>query len=99
MGRFKVDFKKLISDTFGVKSTGITYDYEDSCKYLEKDNFKNDYCKEYIGKACINGSCPKLIVTEELGSKTEIENCGDCPAYQGCSDCEVAGSKYCPKKN
>lgn len=51
-------------------------------------NSRRKRCKNYIGVACIDGSCPKANKDEyEERCMDVINNCDDCPYYEGCKDC------------
>lgn len=54
------------------------------------------YCKDYVGLACINGTCPKANSEEyEERCIPVIRNCGECYFYMGCEDCALADTEYC----
>ena len=45
-------------------------------------------CKEYVGVACIDGTCPKANRDEYIERNIPvIDNCADCHFYLGCEDC------------
>lgn len=46
------------------------------------------YCPNYIGVACVNGSCPISLQDEyqERGCDI-IRECEDCSFFNGCDDC------------
>lgn len=56
-------------------------------------------CKDYVGVACVDGSCPKANAEEyaERGMDV-IRNCIDCCYYKGCEDCALYNTKYCDVK-
>ncbi len=53
-------------------------------------------CKNYVGVACIDGTCP-IALSEEYAERCMdvIKSCEDCWRYTGCKDCILAGTKYC----
>lgn len=59
-------------------------------------------CTDYVGVACVNGSCPIANMEEyaERGMDV-ITNCNECSFYKGCDDCAMAGTEYClsPERN
>lgn len=45
-------------------------------------------CKNYIGAACVNGSCPKAYIDKYTECDMDaIRKCEDCLYYKGCEDC------------
>ena len=48
----------------------------------------DNYCKDYCGVACVDGSCPMALDDEyaERGYDL-IKNCSECFYYNGCEDC------------
>lgn len=40
-------------------------------------------CDDYMGEACLNGSCPR------------DNDCYNCPFYEGCSDCTLYLTNLC----
>lgn len=53
-------------------------------------------CREYVGRACVDGSCPiaRAEEYEEYGMPV-IKSCIDCFYYEGCEDCCLCGTEYC----
>ena len=50
---------------------------------------KNKRCKDYVGVACVDGSCP-------IANRDEyLERCMD--VISNCDDCALCGTKYCTK--
>lgn len=47
-----------------------------------------EICKNYVGVACVDGSCPKANIDKyiEYGMDV-IRKCEDCTYYNGCEDC------------
>ncbi len=55
-----------------------------------------EFCRGYIGFACVNGSCPKA----NLGEYAErYMDCKNCFYYRGCEDCAFLGMEYCEKND
>jgi len=56
-------------------------------------------CPEYVGVACIDGTCPKANKDEyEERCIPIVNNCRECHRYKGCEDCVFQGnSEYCDK--
>lgn len=55
-------------------------------------------CGDYIGVACVDGSCPKANAEEYAERCMDvISNCNDCFYYKGCEDCALYGTEYCVK--
>lgn len=50
-----------------------------------------EYCPDYVGVACIDGSCP-IANQEEFAERCMpvIRSCSDCGYYEGCADCAMA---------
>ena len=38
-----------------------------------------DYCIDYVGLACVNGTCPKI--------ENYNYSCDECWLFEGCKDC------------
>lgn len=57
-------------------------------------------CKNYVGVACVNGSCPIALREEyeEYGIPV-INNCNECHKYKGCEDCASFNTEYCDQKS
>lgn len=60
------------------------------------DANKDTRCSEYLGIACIDGTCPKIYRGEYI---PVLEDCADCGIYEGCEGCYFKGTKYCDKKD
>lgn len=57
------------------------------------------YCAYYVGLSCIDRSCPKANQdVYENSCMDSTETCEDCPYYEGCSDCTLFGTSYCPEQ-
>ena len=55
-------------------------------------------CKQYVGVACIDGTCPAARAEEyEERCMLVIRNCDNCFYYEGCGDCALYGTEYCKK--
>lgn len=52
---------------------------------------KPEYCPDYVGVACVDGTCPKANREkyEERGVPV-IASCRGCFYYEGCKDCALA---------
>ena len=47
-----------------------------------------EICKNYVGVACIDGSCPKANIDKYIKYGMDvIRKCEDCTYYNGCEDC------------
>ena len=44
-------------------------------------------CPDYVGVACINGSCPLAVYEDNPDYFDSKPRCKDCGYYKGCSDC------------
>ena len=64
-------------------------------RILWRWNLDLDGCKDYVGVACINGTCPKTIKEEYEEQSRSIIHCGQCFLNMGCEDCALAGTEYC----
>lgn len=54
------------------------------------------YCRNYVGVACIDGTCPKANYAEYVEWDIPvIKSCRECYFYKGCEDCALAGTDYC----
>lgn len=55
-------------------------------------------CSNYVGLACVDGSCPVANADIYLSRCMEvIKSCNECFYYKGCEDCALAGTEYCDK--
>jgi len=60
---------------------------------------KTKRCKEYVGVACVDGSCPKANAEEYAERCMDvISDCDDCFYYKGCEDCALRDTEYCEGK-
>ena len=56
-------------------------------------------CKNYVGVACVDGSCPMANMEEyEERCMPVVRKCEDCFYYEGCEDCALDGTEYCDKE-
>lgn len=56
-------------------------------------------CKNYVGAACVDGSCPVALIEEYIEYCIPvIKTCRDCHLYKGCEDCMLLGTEYCDVK-
>lgn len=52
-------------------------------------------CRDYVGVACIDGTCPKANVDEYIEYCIPvIKTCSECHFYKGCEDCMFVGMEY-----
>lgn len=56
-------------------------------------------CKDYVGLACVDGSCP-IANAEEYAERCMdvVKDCSECFYYKGCEDCALANTEYCHKR-
>ena len=55
-------------------------------------------CKDYVGVACVDGSCPKANWEEYAERDMDVvKSCKECHYYKGCEDCALDGTEYCDK--
>jgi len=58
----------------------------------------NERCMEYVGVACVDGTCPKANREEyEERCIPVVRDCRECHYYKGCEDCALYGTEYCDK--
>lgn len=56
-------------------------------------------CGDYVGVACVDGTCPKANMDEySIKDMDVITNCDECYFYKGCEDCALNGTEYCEKE-
>lgn len=56
------------------------------------------FCEDYVGLACIDGSCPIALSDEyEERCMDVIHKCEDCWFYKGCEDCMLVETENCQK--
>lgn len=56
----------------------------------------NGYCPDYVGAACVDGTCPVACAEEyEEYSVPYGFNCRNCWLYKGCEDCALYGTEHC----
>ena len=55
-------------------------------------------CQNYVGVACVDGSCP-MAWQEEYEERCipVIHNCQECHYYRGCEDCALFDTEDCDK--
>lgn len=57
------------------------------------------WCKDYVGVACVNGTCPQALKEEwEAIGGIDISKCEFCWLNEGCKDCMLDGTKFCVGK-
>ena len=57
-----------------------------------------EQCKQYVGVACVDGSCPMALSEEYEERGMDVpKSCKDCWRYKGCEDCALSGTEYCGK--
>ena len=57
-------------------------------------------CRDYVGVACVDGTCPKANVEEYAERCMDvISNCNECFYYEGCEDCALCDTEYCTNKD
>lgn len=56
-------------------------------------------CRDYVGVACIDGTCPKTIKEEYEEQSRPAMKCGHCFFNKGCVDCALADTEYCMTGN
>lgn len=56
-------------------------------------------CPDYVGRACVDGTCP-LIDRDEEGEyiRPIVESCDECGLYKGCEDCALADTEHCDRR-
>ena len=55
-------------------------------------------CKNYVGVACVNGSCPMALAEEYAECCMPIiRDCEDYPFKNGCEECALSETEYCVK--
>ena len=50
-------------------------------------------CLNYVGLACVDGTCPIANSERYL----TIDYCNKCLYYKGCEDCALAGTEHCDR--
>lgn len=52
---------------------------------------KPEYCPDYVGVACVDGTCP-VANYEEYAERCMpvISSCRNCFYYKGCEDCAIS---------
>lgn len=52
---------------------------------------KPEYCPDYVGVACVDGTCP-VANCEEYAERCMpvISSCRNCFYYKGCEDCAIS---------
>lgn len=61
----------------------------------EREESGMERCRNYVGVACVDGSCAAANAGEYEERCMEVINCEDCFYYKGCEDCALAGTEYC----
>lgn len=56
-------------------------------------------CPDYVGLACVDGSCP-MITRDEYGDyrRPIVESCEECYLYKGCEDCAFEDTEHCDRR-
>ena len=57
---------------------------------------KQSRCPQYVGVACVDGTCP--VANREEYEKRGIpvtKGCRDCFYYEGCEDCALYNTEHC----
>lgn len=59
---------------------------------------KKKRCKNYVGVACVDGTCP-VAIREECEERCipTANSCRDCFYYKGCEDCALKDTEYCER--
>ena len=52
-------------------------------------------CVNYVGLACVDGTCPAAWDETPHLKETDCENCF---FYKGCEDCALSGTEHCEKE-
>lgn len=54
------------------------------------------HCRNYVGVACVDGTCP-MAKQEEYEERCipVIRECEECFYYKGCEDCALFETEYC----
>lgn len=57
---------------------------------------KQKRCRDYVGVACVDGTCP-VALREEYEERCipTVKSCQDCFCYKGCEDCALKDTEYC----
>lgn len=57
-------------------------------------------CPGYMCISCVDGNCPIARSDDysEYGLDV-IDDCSECPKYQGCDGCVYRGTQYCVEPN
>lgn len=62
----------------------------------KKRRTKEKRCRDYVGVACVDGTCPAALREEyEERCIPTVKNCRDCFYYKGCEDCALKDTEYC----
>lgn len=57
-------------------------------------------CRDYVGLACVDGSCPMASIDEyEAYCSPIIDSCEECGLYKGCKDCAIANTEHCKRSD
>ena len=63
---------------------------------MDKKEEKLKVCKNYVGVACVDGTCPAAQIEEYAERCIPIvKKCSDCFYYRGCEDCALHDTEYC----
>lgn len=57
---------------------------------------KPEYCPDYVGVACVDGTCP-IANREEYAMRDMpvFSSCRNCFYYEGCKDCMFSDTDDC----
>lgn len=73
---------------------------------MKNNKVKTNYCNNYCGLACVNGTCPNALDDLDRRSDTDAYamyhldkkvKCNECYEYKGCDDCCFNGTNMCDK--
>ncbi|RRK32133.1 hypothetical protein EBB54_12725 [Schaedlerella arabinosiphila] len=56
-------------------------------------------CRDYVGVACVDGTCPKTVKEECEEYSRSAMRCSQCFLNKGCEDCALADTEYCSVRN
>lgn len=59
----------------------------------------NSFCRNYVGVACVDGTCP-MALREEYEERCIplISDCKECHLYMGCEDCALYDTEHCTQE-
>lgn len=56
-------------------------------------------CRDYVGVACVDGTCPKTVKEEYEEQSRSAMKCDQCFFNEVCLDCALADTEYCMARN